>query len=99
MWKNNPYGFLAFYDLTIKIAYNAQLAGVFVVNVDPAYTSNTCSACCEIGSRRKHKVVCKSCGNLKYAAQKRRREYLAQGSSDVALSQCNQGTRSGGAHY
>jgi IS605 OrfB family transposase len=54
----------AFYDLRTKIAYKAKQAGVTVVFVDPAYTSKTCSVCGEIGSRRKHKFVCKSCGNL-----------------------------------
>jgi putative transposase len=54
----------AFYDLRAKIAYKAKQAGVPVVFVSPAYTSKTCSACGEIGSRRKHKFVCKSCGNL-----------------------------------
>jgi len=34
-----------------------------VVFVDPAYTSRTCSVCGSIGSRRKHKFICKSCGN------------------------------------
>ena len=53
----------AFYDLRIKIEYKAKQAGVAVVFVDPAYTSKTCSVCGEIGSRRKHKFVCKSCGN------------------------------------
>jgi putative transposase len=54
----------AFYDLRTKIEYKAKAAGVPVVFVDPAYTSKTCSACDSIGSRRKHKFVCKSCGNL-----------------------------------
>jgi putative transposase len=54
----------AFYDLRTKIAYKAKQAGVTVVFVDPAYTTKTCSVCAEIGSRRKHKFVCKSCGNL-----------------------------------
>jgi putative transposase len=54
----------AFYDLRTKISYKAKQAGVPVVFVDPAYTSKTCSVCGEIGSRRKHKFVCKSCGNL-----------------------------------
>jgi putative transposase len=54
----------AFYDLRTKIEYKARAAGVTVVFVDPAYTSKTCSVCDLIGSRRKHKFVCKSCGNL-----------------------------------
>ena len=53
----------AFYDLRIKIEYKAKAAGVPVVLVDPAYTSKTCSVCDSIGSRRKHKFVCKSCGH------------------------------------
>jgi IS605 OrfB family transposase len=57
-------GCWAFYDLRTKIAYKAKQAGIPVVFVDPAYTSKSCSVCGEIGSRRKHKFVCKSCGNL-----------------------------------
>src|SRR5262245_26136668 len=46
-----------------KLLSLGLLKSVTVVLVDPAYTSLSCSACGEIGSRRKHKFVCKSCGN------------------------------------
>ncbi len=54
----------AFYDLRIKIEYKAKQAGIAVVLIDPRNTSKSCSSCGEIGSRRKHKFSCKSCGAL-----------------------------------
>ena len=47
------------------IAYKAALAGVRVVYVNPAYTSQTCSACghCEKANRTSQsKFLCTSCG-------------------------------------
>lgn len=57
-------GAWAFYDLRTKIEYKAKQAGVTVILVDPAYTSKSCSQCGQIGSRRKHKFSCKTCGLL-----------------------------------
>jgi IS605 OrfB family transposase len=55
----------SFFQLRAFIAYKAALAGVRVVYVDPAYTSQTCSACghCERANRtRQAKFLCRSCG-------------------------------------
>jgi IS605 OrfB family transposase len=52
----------AFFQLETFIQYKAEAAGVPVVFVNPAYTSQRCPACGSLGSRRKHKFVCKSCG-------------------------------------
>jgi IS605 OrfB family transposase len=52
----------AFYQLRTFIEYKAQQAGVGVVTVSPRKTSKTCSACGQIGSRRKHRFSCVSCG-------------------------------------
>ena len=54
-----------FFQLRAFIAYKAALAGVRVVYVNPAYTSQTCSACghCEKANRRSQsQFLCRSCG-------------------------------------
>jgi IS605 OrfB family transposase len=54
-----------FFQLRAFIAYKAALAGVRVVYVNPAYTSQTCSACghCEKANRRtQSRFLCQSCG-------------------------------------
>ena len=55
----------SFFQLRAFIAYKAALAGVPVVYVNPAYTSQTCSRCghCEKANRRSQaKFLCRSCG-------------------------------------
>ncbi len=55
----------AFFQLRAFIAYKAALAGVPVVSVNPAYTSQTCSRCghCERANRKSQaKFLCVSCG-------------------------------------
>jgi IS605 OrfB family transposase len=55
----------AFFQLRAFIAYKAALAGVRVVSVNPAYTSQTCSACghCEKANRRSQaRFLCVACG-------------------------------------
>ncbi|HLJ81548.1 MAG TPA: transposase, partial [Ktedonobacterales bacterium] len=55
----------AFAQLRSFIAYKARLAGVPVVYVDPAYTSQTCSRCghCEKANRvSQARLLCRSCG-------------------------------------
>jgi IS605 OrfB family transposase len=55
----------AFFQLRAFIAYKAALAGVLVVYVNPAYTSQICSRCghCEKANRRSQaKFLCVACG-------------------------------------
>ena len=56
----------SFYDLEQKIRYKAERYGSKVINVNPAYTSQTCPCCghTERANRRKkiHTFVCKRCG-------------------------------------
>ena len=51
----------AFRQLQTFIAYKAEEAGIAVIFLDPAYSSQTCSHCGEIGLRKKHLFSC-SCG-------------------------------------
>jgi IS605 OrfB family transposase len=55
----------SFFQLRAFIAYKAALAGVQVVYINPAFTSQTCSACghCEKANRRtQSQFLCHSCG-------------------------------------
>lgn len=54
----------AFYQLREFIAYKAARAGVPVVLINPAYTSQTCSSCHHLGSRRGKVFSCSNCGAL-----------------------------------
>lgn len=44
------------------IEYKAQAAGLGVVFVNPAYTSQMCAVCEKIGTRSRHRLLCKFCG-------------------------------------
>ena len=60
----------AFLQLRAFIAYKAALAGVPVIYVNPAYTSQTCSRCghCEKANRTSQaKFLCVSCGYSAHA--------------------------------
>jgi len=52
----------AFYQLRQFVEYKAQCAGVEMVSVNPAYTSQTCSCCLHIGSRKGERFSCSNCG-------------------------------------
>ena len=45
----------------------AQEAGMVVAEVNPAYTSQTCSRCGLRGVRKRHTVTCSSCGHTAHA--------------------------------
>lgn len=60
----------AYADLRAKIAYKAVMAGVLVIAVDPAYSSQTCSRCghCEKANRHSQSsFLCRSCGFAAHA--------------------------------
>jgi putative transposase len=52
----------AFFQLRLFVAYKAEDAGVPVVCVDPAYTSQTCHHCGARGQRTALQFVCTACG-------------------------------------
>jgi IS605 OrfB family transposase len=74
----------AFYQLRQFIGYKAAEAGVAVQFVSPAYTSQACSRCGCLGSRRKHRFFCNSCNAILDAdinAARNIRHLAAQGQS------------------
>jgi len=57
----------AFWQLQTFVEYKARAAGIAVEYVDPAYSSQTCSACGGLGNRLKHRFVCAQCGMRAHA--------------------------------
>lgn len=53
----------SFGQLRSFIDYKARLNGVKFVVVEPAYTSQTCSVCHSIGTRKNKSFTCTNCGN------------------------------------
>ncbi len=56
----------AFDQLQTLIQYKAETHGLQVLYVNPAYSSQTCSLCGQIGSRNRHLFEC-SCGNQQHS--------------------------------
>lgn len=54
----------SFYQLRQYLSYKSLLAGVPLIVVPPAYTSQTCSVCNHIGIRNGKHFSCKNCGNV-----------------------------------
>jgi putative transposase len=52
----------AFFQLRQFVTYKAVLAGVMVVLVPPAYTSQMCHRCLHLGTRSGKRFVCEHCG-------------------------------------
>jgi IS605 OrfB family transposase len=72
----------AFHQLGQFIAYKAARAGVAVVHVDPAYTSQGCSRCRHVDRRNRpnqHTFSCTSCGFAEHADVNAARNIAARG--------------------
>ena len=79
----------AFARLGRYIAYKATMAGVPVVYVDPAYTSQTCSSCRHVNKKNRPDQAtfrCTSCGFAEHADANAARNIAARGVADWAVS-------------
>lgn len=57
----------AWAQLQAFITHKAEAAGLRVIRVNPAYTSQTCSRCGCLGTRHKHRFACSSCGSVQHS--------------------------------
>lgn len=57
----------AWRQLQTFVEYKAEAAGLQVVYVNPAYTSQTCALCGSLGRRDRHRFSCPFCGRLAHA--------------------------------
>jgi IS605 OrfB family transposase len=73
----------AFQQLQSFVEYKARAVGITVEYVNPAYTSQTCSACRQLGTRRKHRFEC-SCGFRAHADLNASRNLARIGATAVA---------------
>jgi len=57
----------SYYQLQTMIGYKAKLLGVTVFYIEPAYTSQTCHKCGQIGKRNDKSFKCPHCGYTAHA--------------------------------
>lgn len=56
-----------FYKFKTFLTYKANLFGINVIEIDPAWTSQNCSRCQTLGCREGKAFSCKTCGHLEHA--------------------------------
>ncbi|WP_214107101.1 RNA-guided endonuclease InsQ/TnpB family protein [Acrocarpospora catenulata] len=79
----------SFHQLGQFVAYKAARAGVALVHVDPAYTSQGCSACGHIDKRNRpdqETFRCRSCGFAEHADVNAARNIASRGVAGWAVS-------------
>jgi putative transposase len=57
----------AYYQLQTFVEYKAQLAGVPIFKIEPAYTSQRCQMCGQLGNRNDKQFKCPQCGYAVHA--------------------------------
>ncbi|MGI5486281.1 RNA-guided endonuclease InsQ/TnpB family protein [Microtetraspora malaysiensis] len=79
----------SFHQLGSFIVYKAARAGVAVIHVDPAYTSQACSSCGHVDKRNRpdqETFACTSCGFAEHADVNAARNIAARGAAGWAVS-------------
>ncbi|MFI6595371.1 RNA-guided endonuclease InsQ/TnpB family protein [Nonomuraea sp. NPDC050536] len=79
----------SFHQLGAFIAYKAARAGVAVIHVDPAYTSQECSTCHHVDKRNRpdqETFACTSCGFAEHADVNAARIIASRGEAGWAVS-------------
>jgi putative transposase len=79
----------AFHQLGRFVAYKARRAGVAVVHVDPAYTSQACSACGHVDRANRPDQAtfrCRSCGFAGHADWNAARNIAQRGAAGWAAA-------------
>ena len=71
----------SFDQLRQFVEYKAQAAGIQLLYVNLAYTSQTCSCCGNLGHRLKHRFSCSTCGSLQHSDLNASRNILRLGRS------------------
>jgi putative transposase len=74
----------SWHELQQFIDYKAQVKGIKVVYVNPAYSSKVCSKCGCLGSRHKHLFKCSNCGSYQHSDRNAAINLLKLGESVVS---------------
>jgi len=74
----------AWRQLQTFVEYKAMERGIAVCYVAPAYTSQTCSVCGEIGKRSRHRFSCEMCGIFAHSDRNAARNLAKIGARTLA---------------